>query len=265
MPKVFDAVGFSVAGRDELAELISTAHSRAESESAVVEHASGTTAIYRDPSGALLAIHVNADNELVCVQPSFHSELQIRWRPQSVVPDEDCALCDLVFAERLARNDEMVYPFAMRVESIGTDRELIPFGEPAEARLVGLCQSGEVWPDENAFCKAPEAHVSDGPPRVSYGARSFIPSGTFSAHAMSPHALVHGIVESVEERRNALTGGSFRVARLDTYGGLVDTCWASGEGEGLAPGAVAKANLWLVGSPLTLREHPGPVPVRDAS
>ena len=31
----------------------------------------------------------------------------------------------------------------------------------------------------------------------------------------------------------------------------------------LAPGAVVRASLWLVGRPLTLRNHPGPVPVLE--
>ena len=96
-----------------------------------------------------------------------------------------------------------------------------------------------------------------------YSAQSFIPSGTFGTRPMSPRALVHGIVESVEERRNTLTGESFLVARLDTEGGFVETCWASGEADELAPGAVARADIWLIGSPLTLRDHAGPVPLRD--
>ena len=68
---------------------------------------------YRDPSGAILAIHLAANDEIAWVQPSFGRALRIRWRPQSVVPDDDAAFCDLVFAERLAADDAMIYPFAM--------------------------------------------------------------------------------------------------------------------------------------------------------
>lgn len=196
MASHFDAVGFS-AGREEFGELLSAAWSRAVSSNAVVEHSSGSTASYRDPSGALLTIHLNERNELACAQPSFDSELRARWRPESIVPDESCVFCDLVYAELLDADGEMVYPIATHVESIGANRELIPFGEPGEVRIVGLCESGEVWPDESAFLAA----------QSGFSAQSFVPSGTFGDGAMSAHAIAHGIVTSVEERRNELCGG----------------------------------------------------------
>lgn len=48
---------------------------------------------------------------------------------------------------------------------------------------------------------------------------------------------------------------------------MFDTCLAPRtleQEELLAPGAVVRATLWLVGSPVTLREHPGPAPVLEA-
>jgi hypothetical protein len=78
--------------------------------------------------------------------------------------------------------------------------------------------------------------------------------------------MAHGIVASVEERRNELSGAPFRVIRLDTSGGVFDMCVAPGtleREEQLAPEAVVRATLWLVGRPLTLREEPGAVPVED--
>jgi hypothetical protein len=73
---------------------------------------------------------------------------------------------------------------------------------------------------------------------------------------MTPHVIAHGIVSSVEERRNELGGATFRLVRLDTLGGVFDVCLAPGSLEReelLAPGAVARATLWLVGRPITLR------------
>ena len=84
---------------------------------------------------------------------------------------------------------------------------------------------------------------------------------------MTPHVIAHGVVSSVDERRNELGAAPFRVVRLDTLGGVFDTCLAPGTVEHeelLAPGAVARATLWLVGRPLTLREEPGPVPKVEA-
>ena len=83
---------------------------------------------------------------------------------------------------------------------------------------------------------------------------------------MTPHVIAHGIVSSVEERRNELGGATFRLVRLDTLGGVFDVCLAPGTLEGeelLAPGAVARATLWLVGCPITLRKEPGPIPALE--
>jgi hypothetical protein len=99
-----------------------------------------------------------------------------------------------------------------------------------------------------------------------FASRSLIPSGAFALDdggAMSSHAIAHGIVSSVEERWNELRNAPFRVVQLDTLGGVFDTCLAPGTAEReelLAPGAVARATLWLVGRPLTLRNEPGVVP-----
>jgi hypothetical protein len=60
--------------------------------------------------------------------------------------DAECTFCDLVYAELLNDEDEMVYPFALSVETIGADQALIPYGEPAEVRFAGLWEEGRCGP-----------------------------------------------------------------------------------------------------------------------
>ncbi len=161
----------------------------------------------------------------------------------------------------------------MRVETMAAERVLIPYGESGEVCFTGLWEEGELWGDEAAFAQAQEAEWADVPapeeldvPALrGFASRSLIPSGTFAfdGGTMTPHVLVHGIVASVEERQNELGDAPFLVVRLDTLGGLFDTCLAPGTletEEQLVPGAVARATLWVVGRPLTLRGEPGPVP-----
>jgi hypothetical protein len=273
VPTHFEALGFPVDGPTEFAELLPTAFERAVDRGDVVGHAGGWTATYRDPSGAILSIHVDRRNGFECCQPGLEGRFRTRWRPVGIVSDESCSYCDLVYAELIDDDDELIYPFALTVETLGAERALIPYEEPGEVRFAGLWEEGEVWPDEETFERAQKAEWADvsAPPELDvptmggFASRSLIPSGTFSfgGEAMSSHVLAHGFVSSVEERHNELGNAPFRVVRLDTLGGVFDTCLAPGSLEReelLAPGAVLRAVLWLVGRPLTLREKPGPVP-----
>lgn len=276
MPNHFDALGFAVRSDAELRELIATAFQRAADRGDEVAHAEGRTVTYRDPSGATLTMHVDGRNNFQCCQPGFEGAFHTRWRPVGVMPDETCRYCDLVFADLIDDEDEMIYPFALAVETLGSERELIPYTEPGEVRFTGLWEEGELWPDEAEFENAQKAEWGDvpAPPELDvptmagWASRSLVPVGTFGfdGQPMSAHVLAHGFVASVEERDNELGNAPFRVVRLDTLGGVFDTCVAPGtleREELLVPGAVARATLWLVGRPLTLREEPGDVPVLD--
>jgi hypothetical protein len=266
------SVGFQRSEGDAK-ELISTAVDRATE---VVEHADGKTATYRDPSGATLTVHLSDEGDLHCVKPGFEGDSRARWRPVAVTRDPECRFCDFVCAE-LLEEDEPVYPFVLSVVTIGSDRALIPYGEPGDVRFTGLWENGELWQDEEAFRRAEEAEWGDVevpealrdeiPAFRGWASRSLIPVGAFvEPGSMTPHVIAHGIVSSVEERRNELGGATFRLVRLDTLGGVFDVCLAPGSLEReelLAPGAVARATLWLVGRPITLRTEPGPVPALE--
>ena len=270
MPTHFEAVGFPARDEGALRELLGPALDSA----AFVEHADGRSALYRDPSGATLTVHMDERGGLECCHPGYDGPFHARWRPLGVIADRQCRFCDLVYSELLDDENEMIYPLALTVETLGTDRALIPYAEPSEVRFAGLWEEGEAWPDEAAFDEAQETEWSDltlpvevdVPIPVGFASRSLIPSGTFGFDGapLSSHVLAHGIVVSVEERTNELGKSPFRVVRLDTLGGVFDTCLAPGTAEReelLAPGAVVRATLWLVGRPLTLRDEPGAVPL----
>lgn len=270
----FESVGFAVGDEEQQEKLLLTAFDRASENGEVVHHAEGVTATYRDPSGALFTLHKNPGGGFECGKPGFESRTRARWRPVHLVRNQECAFCDLVYAELLDDVDEMVYPFLLSVETIGADRALIPFGEPAEVRFAGLWEKGEVWANEADFEEAqkeawadmevPEELAGEITAFGGWSSRSVISTGTFGeGAAQTSHVLAHGLVDSVEERRNELGGARFLVVRLDTSGGVFDTCLAPGtlqREEQVAPGAVVRAALWLVGRPITLRKDAGPVP-----
>jgi hypothetical protein len=265
----FDDVGFAVYREAEAKELISSAIEVAVARGDVVEDENGVTTTYRDPSGARLTVYDDRGGGLPCVAVGFEGDHRVRWRPLGVVRvGGDCRACDLVYAELLEDEDEMILPFALSVETMGVERALIPYGEAAEVRFAGLWEEGVVWPDEEAFRETQEAewaHVEvpeplrgEIPALRGWAVRSLIPSGTFG-QPMTPHVIAYGIVESTEERQNELGGGAFEVVRLDTLGGVVEACLPAGS-ESFSPGKIVQATLWLVGRPLTLRDESGPVP-----
>ena len=274
----FEAVGFTVGDHEAQKALLETAFERATESGDVVQHADGVSATYRDPSGALFTIHKNLGGGFECGKPGFESRVSARWRPVHVVRDRDCAFCDLVYAELLDDDDEMIYPLLLSVETIGAERALIPYDESGEVRFAGFWEGGEVWADEEVFEEAqkaewadlevPEVIRAEIPAFGGFSSRSVISSGTFGLDGpQTSHVIAHGIVDSVEERLNELGRAPFLLVRLDTSGGIFDTCLAPGmleREELLAPGAVARATLWLVGRPLTLRDEPGPVPEVEA-
>ena len=263
------AVGFH---RDEIAEvqkMLSVAFDRAEEAGNVVEHAEGKTLRYVDPSGATLTIHVDRGNSFECFQPGFASEARFWWRPEHVVPDHDgCRFCDRVYAEFLGDDagNEMYYPVALTVETMGADRALTPFGETGEFAFAGLCREGQVWGDEAEYERELEAEPWSEEIR-GFASRSLIPSGTFADDgAWTSDVVAHGVVTSVEERENELGGSRFLLVKLETLGGTFDTCVAPGtleREELLAPGAVVGARLTLFGRPLTLRDAPRDVPTAE--
>jgi len=263
----WEAIGVVAADADAFGERLQGAYS---STTGGWEHPYGFTAIAEDPSGARLTIHVSPDGSFRCAKPGFAGRSSFSWQPQHVVPDGGCPLCDVVMADLVDDDGELFYPFALAIETIGHTRALIPFGETGEVAFAALCESGEVWADEDAYDAAQDAEDGDSEtPGVHFASRSLIPVGTFSfepGHQVSPHVHAHGVVESVERRTNELGGGEFWAVRLDTLGGVFDVCAATGSLDReqlLAPGAVLGGTFWLVGSPISLRQEPGPVPVAE--
>lgn len=267
VPSHWEAIGVAPSDLDAFGPWLSGVYEVA-SAAGRIEHGHGATAVADDPSGARITIHVGDDGAIRCAKPGFAGAATFRWRPERVAPDDDCPLCDVVMADLVDDDGELVYPFALSVETIGHTRALIPFGDEGDVSFAALGETGEVWRDETAFEASHEPPGETGAPVFGgFASRSLIPSGTFvfePGQAVTSHVLAHGVVDTVERRRNELGGGEFWAIRLETLGGTFDVCAAPGSLEHeelLAPGAVVGGTFWLVGLPLTLRPEPGPVPV----
>jgi hypothetical protein len=213
----------------------------------------GREILWRDPSGASVAVDTAPDGEIVCARPSFLGSSRLPVLVNGIGEDPECRFCSRLFADVLDEDGEMVYPLAVELEEIDAVLEAVPKEERRTLRVTAFADSIETWPGEEAYNEA----VSDEEAR--FAARSLIPVGFFTTPARrgllrraepvpAAHALLTGIVASFAERRNEATGHSFLSAELDTFGGRYDAVVASEEAEELGVGAVVQLECWLIGS-----------------
>ena len=211
MPSHWEAIGVAPSDLDAFGPWLSGVYEVA-SAAGRIEHGHGATAVADDPSGARITIHVGDDGAIRCAKPGFAGAATFRWRPERVAPDDDCPLCDVVMADLVDEDGELVYPFALSVETIGETRALIPLGDEGDVSFAALGETGEVWRDETAFEASHEPPGETGAPVFGgFASRSLIPSGTFvfePGQAVTSHVLAHGVVDTAERRRNELGGGS---------------------------------------------------------
>ncbi len=203
-----------------------------------VPASNGSYFCFSDPSGAQLWMQVNAERELIGMNPHFDGPSRrlvrltrkverdsspldggfygwanpTRPTPQpSETPDEDAP----------AEGD---YPFAFDVPDF---RVLGPmrFPHEIEVQLVAFASDDfAVFDDEDVFADSQEGEVK-------FASQSFIPTGLFtnneegehdSSLPPQPFGLFAGVIAQCEKRQNGLTGEKFWWIAVDTLGGPVD-------------------------------------------
>ena len=221
---------------------------------AIEQSGGGREIVWRDPSGASVAIDTAADGEIVCARPSFLGSSRLPVLVNGIGEDPECRFCSRLFVDVLDEEGELVYPLAVELEEIDDVMEAMPQQERRTLRITAFADSIETWPSEEAYNQAVSGE------EAAFAARSLIPVGFFTEperrgllrrraeQVPEAHALLTGVVTSYAERRNETTGHRFLSAEIDTFGGRYDAVIAPEEAEGLAVGAVAQLESWLIGS-----------------
>ena len=219
--------------------------------------------VWRDSSGASVALETASDGGIVCARPSFLGTSRLPVRVSGIAEDAACRFCSRLLVEVLGDEGEMQYPLAVELEEIGAVMSAL---EPDEAvrtlRVTAFAQSIRIWPDEAAYTDDVPAGTGapDGDSAMPLAPRSLIPVGLFVEperrgifrrrveRAPTAEALLTGIVNAFGERRNTVTGDPFLWAELETFGGRFDAVIAASEGDGLTDGAVVQLESWLIAS-----------------
>jgi hypothetical protein len=89
----------------------------------------GSEIVWRDPSGASVAVDTTADGELSCARPSFHGSSAVPVVVQGIGEDPDCRFCSRLFVDVVDEQGEQVYPLAVELEEVDAVMEAVPSGE----------------------------------------------------------------------------------------------------------------------------------------
>jgi hypothetical protein len=247
----FEAIGFNDLDRETLSELVDMALAEGETRT---RGDGGVSAIWRDESGASIAVHAE-DKAEGCVAPSFAGTTRASVRANGVAVDPECRFCSALLVEVLD-GDEMLYPLATQLENVDEALERSFDGSKVDVMLTVFGEEVEVWPDEGAYAEAPgeEPHLA---PQSLIPSGLFVPPseerrGLFRRRAPEPapqaQAIITGIVETAETLRNETSRSEFVHARLSTYRAILDVVLSPSDvPDGVEPGNVVQGSFWVMG------------------
>jgi hypothetical protein len=193
---------------------------------------SGAYFRWSDPSGAELWLQVNANNELIGMNPHYAGRSAVRVGLTARLPS--------------ARKSELDGSFHGWADPAGDspDTECYPFVFDApDYRLH----------EEQSLPARKEVQIGASQTGLMSASQSFIPSGLFTPAGESTvppqaRAIFAGHVLAADEKINVLTGRAFYWALVDTFGGAYDVVIDSNLLPGVPEiGGVISGSFWLSG------------------
>jgi len=220
VPSQFSAVGFLVSSGEDLAALASDVADRADT----VDAPEGQYLKWAPPSGEQLWLQVKRTGDAMGMNPHFAGKSSVRVAIEARIARNGQTPLDGAFLAWANPQDGAAaggdYPFAFDCPDAAV-HESLPLPVTRTAQIAAFAQQISVYPSAQEYAAAQAAQ------QLSFGSRSFIPSGLISpsGEPVTPpesHALIAGHVLEAEERRNSVTGQPFWWALIDTVGGTFD-------------------------------------------
>jgi len=241
----FSTIGLPIASEEDLSALADRIGPHAERLAAPA----GEYFRWSDPSGAEIWLQVNANNELIGMNPHYAGRSSVRVgltaRLNSAGPSElDGSFHGWADPTGNAP-DTGCYPFVFDAPDYRLHVEL---SLPAQKDVQIAAFAHEITAFETVA-----AYEASQTGDLKYASQSFIPSGLFApaGDATVPpqaRAIFTGHVLAAEEKINVLTGRAFYWALVETLGGTYDVVVDSS----LLPatpvvGGVMSGSFWLSG------------------
>ena len=220
MPSQFSTLGFAVNSGEDLAALASRVAERADT----IDAREGQYLKWAPPSGEQLWLQVKRTGDAMGMNPHFEGKSSIRIAVEARVSRQAHTPLDGAFLA-WANPPEGAesggdYPFAFDCPDAAV-HEGVELPVTVTAQIAAFAQQLTIYESETTY------NVAQAAQGLSFGSRSFIPSGLISpsGEPIAPpesHALISGHVVEAEERRNTVTGEPFWWALLDSVGGTFD-------------------------------------------
>ena len=241
----FSTIGLPVASGKDLTALANRIGPLAERLAAP----GGTYYRWSDPSGAEIWLQVDANDELVGMNPHYAGRSVVR-----------VGLTDRLAATGSSELDGSFHGWAAPVdEAADTGRYRFVFDAP-DARLHEALQLPAhkdvqiaAFAREVAAFETVAAFDASQTGDLKYASQSFIPSGLFTSAGDSvvppqARAIFTGHVLAADKKINELTGVAFYWALVDAYGGAYDVVIDSSLLSGVpVVGGVLSGSFWLSG------------------
>ena len=245
MTSNFSAIGLPIASEEEMYALVNRVGPLAEELTAP----SGAYFRWSDPSGAELWLQVNADNQLIGMNPHYAGRSAVRVGLTARLPSAGPSELDGSFhgwADPAGdAPDTGCYPFVFDAPDYRL-REALSLPAVTEVQIAAFAH-------EIAAFETVAAYEASQTGDLKFGSQSFIPSGLFTLGGESTAppkaaALFAGHVRAADEKINVLTGGAFYWTLVETLGGAYDVVIDSTLLPGVpAVGGVISGSFWLSG------------------
>jgi hypothetical protein len=245
MASNFSTIGLPVASGEDMNAL-------ANRVGPVAERLATPNGVYfrwSDSSGAEMWLQVNANNELIGMNPHYAGRSAVRVGLTARLPSAGPSELDGSFhgwADPAGdAPDTGCYPFVFDAPDYRLHEEL---SLPARKEVQIAAFAHEI-----AAFKTVAAYEASQTGDLKSASQSFIPSGLFTPAGNSTvppqaRAIFAGHVLAADEKINVLTGRAFYWALVETFGGAYDVVIDSNLLPGVpAVGGVISGSFWLSG------------------
>ncbi len=240
----FSDIGFYLENEDDMYALAEQVYPLTE----MYKSPQGTYFGYADPSGAELWLQLNAQNELIGMNPHFSGGSSLRVGITAMLPHEDSELdasLHLWADPQDSRKPESgQYPMIVDVPDYFA-RSMPSLPWVTRLHITAFAEELQLFENEEAY------YAWQAQEDFKMAAQSFVPIGLFASGGeehVSPqaHARINGKIKTAEKRLNTITKEHFFYFQIESFGGLYDAVADARQWPELPPvGGIVSGQFWL--------------------